>query len=160
MRWKPGPPELYVMPDSTSVESLIEGDDGELLIGTGNGIKRLVGDKVEAYPLPGIEQLKPNSMLRDRDGGLWIGTEDRGLLHLHRGRADVFTQSDGLSGNYVTNLFEDREHNVWVSTLTGLDKFRDLPSTQFLSSRVCRMIPSCRFWRPRMAACGLALVMA
>ena len=125
LRWKPGPPKLYVMPDSTSVESLIEGDNGELLIGTGNGIKRLVGDKVEAYPLPGIEQLKPNSMLRDRDGGLWIGTEDRGLLHLHRGRADVFTQSDGLSGNYVTNLFEDREHNVWVSTLTGLDKFRD-----------------------------------
>ncbi|MGA9963632.1 MAG: two-component regulator propeller domain-containing protein, partial [Terriglobales bacterium] len=113
------------MPDSTSVEALMEGDNGELLIGTGNGIKRLVGDKVEAYPLPGIEQLKPNSMLRDRDGGLWIGTEDRGLLHLHRGRADVFTQSDGLSGNYVTNLFEDREHNVWVSTLTGLDKFRD-----------------------------------
>ena len=64
-------------------------------------------------------------MLRDRDGGLWIGTEDRGLLHLHQGRADVFTQADGLSGNYVTNLFEDREHNIWVSTLTGLDRFRD-----------------------------------
>ncbi len=125
-RWKPGPPKLYVMPDSTSVDALIGDANGELLIATGSGIKRLVGDKVEAYPLPGIGgQFKPNSMLWDRNGGLWIGTEDRGLLHVHEGRADVFTQADDLSGNYVTNLFEDREHNIWVSTLTGLDRFRD-----------------------------------
>ncbi len=126
LRLKPGTPKLYVMPDSASVEALIAGDNGELLIATGNGIRRLVGDKVEAYSLPGIGgQFKPNSMLRDRNGGLWIGTEDRGLLHVHHGRADVFTQADDLSGNYVTNLFEDREHNIWVSTLTGLDRFRD-----------------------------------
>ena len=126
-RWKPGAPKLYTMPDSASaVEALIAGDNGELLIATSSGISQLLGDKVEAYPLPGIAgQFKPSSMLRDHDGGLWIGTEDRGVVHVHHGRADVFTQADDLSGNYVTNLFEDREHNVWVSTLTGLDRFRD-----------------------------------
>jgi ligand-binding sensor domain-containing protein len=38
---------------------------------------------------------------------------------------DGFAQSDGLSGDYVRSLFEDREGNVWVATLDGLDCFRE-----------------------------------
>jgi hypothetical protein len=65
-------------------------------------------------------------VLRDRDGGLWIGTSDRGLVHLHQGRADVFARSEGLSGDFISSLFEDREGNVWVSTQDGLDRFREV----------------------------------
>ena len=50
---------------------------------------------------------------------------DRGLLHVHQGRTDVFAQSDGLSGDFVQSLFEDREGNIWVATSDGLDRFRD-----------------------------------
>ena len=46
-------------------------------------------------------------------------------MHLHQGRADVFSQADGLSGDHVTSLFEDREGDVWVATLGGLDCFRN-----------------------------------
>ncbi len=56
-------------------------------------------------------------MLRDRNGGLWIGTENRGLLHVHQGRTDLFVRSDGLTDDYVENLFEDREGNIWVATI-------------------------------------------
>jgi signal transduction histidine kinase len=65
-------------------------------------------------------------ILRDRDGGLWIGTTDRGLVHMHQGRMDVLERSDGLSGDFVERLFEDREGDIWVATLDGLDRFRDL----------------------------------
>ena len=70
-----------------------------------------------------------NKLLRDRDGGLWIGTQERGLIHVHDGRTDVFTKSDGLSGDIICSLFEDREGNVWVATTGGLDRFRELPVT-------------------------------
>ncbi len=70
-----------------------------------------------------------NKLLRDRDGGLWIGTHERGLIHVHQGRTDVFTKSDGLSGDISGSLFEDREGNVWVATVGGLDRFRELPVT-------------------------------
>ena len=70
-----------------------------------------------------------NKLLRDRDGGLWIGTHTRGIIHVGRGRADVFTKSDELSGNITSSLFEDREGNVWVATVGGLDRFRELPVT-------------------------------
>ncbi len=37
----------------------------------------------------------------------------------------MFAKSDGLSGDYIYGLFEDREGNIWVSTVNGLDRFRD-----------------------------------
>jgi ligand-binding sensor domain-containing protein/two-component sensor histidine kinase len=123
LRWKPDPPKLYPMPD-TPLE--IESDNGALLISMRSGIRRLVDGKAEAYQLPGVtQQFTPVRLLRDRNGGLWIGTTDRGLLHVHQGRTDVFGRSDGLSGDYVQRLFEDREGNIWVATVDGLDRFRD-----------------------------------
>ena len=126
-RWKPGPPKLYPMPDpAPAINALIEGDNGALLIATRGGIRRLVEREIEAYPLPGVgQQFSAHRLLRDRNGGLWIGTTDRGLLHVHQGRTDLFAQSDGLSGDYIDNLFEDREGNIWVATVNGLDRFRD-----------------------------------
>jgi signal transduction histidine kinase/ligand-binding sensor domain-containing protein len=127
-RWKPGPPKLYPMPDAASgINSLIDGDNGALLIATRReGIQRLVERKSEMYPLPGVGRLfKPYRMLRDRNGGLWIGTEDRGLLHVHQGRTDVFGRLDGLTADFVASLFEDREGNIWVATTEGLDLFRE-----------------------------------
>src|SRR6266403_1739143 len=129
-RWKPGPPKLYPMPYpllGTSSQTLNESDDGALLIATDGGIKKLVDGKAEAYSLPGttLHAFKPLRMHRDRNGGLWIGTTDRGLLHVHQGRTDVFAQSDGLSGDYINKFFEDREGDIWVATVNGLDRFRD-----------------------------------
>jgi signal transduction histidine kinase/ligand-binding sensor domain-containing protein len=126
-RWKPGPPKLYLLQDpAPTINGLIEGDNGALLIGTRNGIRRLIERKSEVYPLPGVtKQFTPYRLLRDRNGGLWIGTTDRGLLHVHQGRTDQFGRSDGLSGDFVENLLEDREGNIWVATDNGLDRFRD-----------------------------------
>ena len=59
-----------------------------------------------------------------RNGGLWIGT-DRGLIHIHHGRADVFSQADGLSVIFIWSLFEDREGNVLGRLPAGgLDRFQ------------------------------------
>jgi len=126
-RWKPGPPARYRLPlQVASPQALIESGDGGLLIAVRGGIRRLVDGKVEAYPLAGAgRQFTPRSLLRDRDGGLWVGTLDRGLLHVHEGKTDVFAQADGLSGDFTTALFEDREGSIWVATLDGLDRFRD-----------------------------------
>jgi signal transduction histidine kinase/ligand-binding sensor domain-containing protein len=127
-RWKPGPPKLYPTPYAvigTSSQTLNE-SDGALLIATQDGIRKLVDGKAEAYPLPGTgPRFQAARLLWDRNGGLWIGTPDRGLLHVHQGRTDGFTHSDGLSGDYINKLFEDREGNIWVATLNGLDRFRD-----------------------------------
>jgi ligand-binding sensor domain-containing protein/signal transduction histidine kinase len=124
-RWKPGPPKRYPTPEPPN--ALVEGNNGALVISMPSGIRQLVEGKAEAYSLPGPRrQFMPDKLLRDRNGGLWIGTGDRGLLHVHEGRTDVFSRSDGLSGDFIYSLFEDREGNIWVATANGLDRFRDL----------------------------------
>jgi signal transduction histidine kinase/ligand-binding sensor domain-containing protein len=136
-RMKPGPPRRY----ATAMEliGVNKSDDGRLLIAMhGAGLMQLVGDRLEAYPvLDATNPKRPladrdvdaNKLLRDRDGGLWIGTVERGLVHVHNGRAVAFRQLDGLSGDVILCLFEDREGNMWVASTGGLDRFRELPVT-------------------------------
>src|SRR5271166_3562081 len=115
-RMKPGPPRRYAT--STELIGLSKADNGRLLIGMhGAGLLQLVGDKVERYRIRGAiypnkllqdRDVDSNKLLRDRDGSLWIGTVERGLVHVHHGRTDVFSRSDGLSGDVVLSVFEDR----------------------------------------------------
>jgi signal transduction histidine kinase/ligand-binding sensor domain-containing protein len=128
-RWRPGAPRHYAVSPLAiaSSQTLNESDDGRLLLAGQNGLRQLLDEKDVPYLAQGTGSgFRPDRLLRDRDGGLWIGTLDRGLLHVHRGRTDVYTQATGLSGDYVTRLFEDREGNIWVATKNGLDRFRDL----------------------------------
>ena len=70
------------------------------------------------------------TVLRDSSGNTWIGTRGQGLARL---RADFqdgkkmerYSQSEGLSEAVVWCLLEDREHNLWVGTQNGLNRFRD-----------------------------------
>jgi signal transduction histidine kinase/ligand-binding sensor domain-containing protein len=125
-RWKPDAPKLYpVSGPVPEIQDLIAGDNGSLWIAMRGGIRQLVDGRAQPYPLPTRGQFNPSRLLRDREGGLWIGTSGQGLVHLHQGRTDVFAAVDGLSGDYVTSLYEDREGNIWAATILGLDRFRD-----------------------------------
>jgi ligand-binding sensor domain-containing protein/signal transduction histidine kinase len=126
-RWKPGPPTFYPLPgEPDGIQGLGEDVDGALLVGWNGGVHRFVDGKTEAIPFPNtVGQFRARRLLRDRDGGLWIGTQQQGLVHLHRGKTDVFSASDGLSGDSVYSIFEDQEGSIWVATINGLDRFRD-----------------------------------
>ena len=128
-RWSPGPPELFSPPSDVSgaFHVLTEGANGEILVATRDGVERFVDGRFEADPLirTGVP-FGTDPLQLDRDGGLWIGVSGRGLIHIHEGETDGFAQSDGLSGNAVSTIFEDREGTIWVGTADGLDRFREL----------------------------------
>ena len=125
-RWKPGPPKFYPLPGNPDgILALTEGSEGALLVGWKGGIYKFVDGKTELYSLSGTPKFQVMSLFRDRDAGLWIGTKDQGIVHLHEGKTDVFSSPDGLSGDFADFFFEDREGSVWVTTLGGLDRFRD-----------------------------------
>ena len=127
-RWNHGPRRFYHMPFGTfQLKDLAETGDGNLLIPLRGGLAQFSGGKLETqYPYPPpARNVYGVTLLRDRDGGVWIGTAGAGVVHLHQGHADVFSQADGLSGDVITSLFEDREGDVWVATLGGLDRFRN-----------------------------------
>ena len=122
---------------------MADGDDGALLIATTGAVMRLADGKAEAvYRFPtarrGFRRLE---MLRDRDGGLWVCPAGRGIVHIYQGRTDVFSESDGLSGDDIYDLFEDREGNIWVATINGLDRFHELPVVTYSKKQGLSDIP-------------------
>src|SRR5580693_5386104 len=143
-RWRPGPPTFYHMPfGAFNAQNLGEAGDGTLLIPWPGKLGRFRGGKLERqdpYPAP-ARNVEGVVLLRDRDGGIWIGTSGAGVVHLHQGRADVFSEADGLSGDLVSSLFEDREGDVWVATLGGLDRFRNYAVTTYAQHEGLGTVP-------------------
>jgi signal transduction histidine kinase/ligand-binding sensor domain-containing protein len=131
-RWKPAPPIRYLTTPIKERQTLAQGDhhSGLIVAVEGGIVRQLIGSNVTDYLLPGSPSpLGITRLLRDRDGGLWLGTADRGVAHAYGGKTSTFTRKDGLSGDQVKVLFQDREGTVWVGTSAGLDQFHEIAVT-------------------------------
>jgi signal transduction histidine kinase/ligand-binding sensor domain-containing protein len=131
----PGPPKL--MQKTTSrIGAFGEDSEGTLLYTSNGPIWKLSADGRSEIYLDKIEGTAINGrgISRDRDGGLWIGTSGEGIVHVHEGRVDHFSTSDGLSSSFVQAIFEDREGNVWTTSPNGIDKFTK-PAVPKLTSK-------------------------
>ena len=126
-RWgKAAPTQYSVAGPFSTINALVDDGRGAIVVATTRQLSRLVGGTLEPFPVDsGLGEVRPTSLLRDRRGGLWIGTQDNGVFHVHDGRTYRFGL-DELSGDFVVDIFEDREGNVWVATFGGLDRFRDV----------------------------------
>ena len=67
--------------------------------------------------------------LHDSRGNLWLAQRGSGLLHVPRGSSGIdgrnvrrFTSEQGLAGNDVVAVLEDREGNIWVATDGGVSR--------------------------------------
>jgi signal transduction histidine kinase/ligand-binding sensor domain-containing protein len=138
VRWRPGTPattyfgEIAELAKSDGVINVALGPSGTAwasLDGTGPqlGVRYYSGGRWTSYAIPGFDRarVRPGYLLVDRRGSLWVGTKNDGVYRICGGVADHYGVSDGLSGNDVGSLFEDREGNIWVLTDGGLDMFRD-----------------------------------
>ena len=95
--------------------------------GEGLGLQQLVRGRWQTVKTPDLDgaTLSVTNLHVDREGGLWIGTDDHGIYRLYRNRVDHFDGTQGLSGNFVVDIGEDREGDLWVTTTQGVDRFSD-----------------------------------
>jgi signal transduction histidine kinase/ligand-binding sensor domain-containing protein/DNA-binding response OmpR family regulator len=78
-----------------------------------------------SYPYNGIKSLQVNFICKDKPGNIWIGTESDGLAFLDKERRspiyyvhNVYNKNS-LSNNCVSNIFIDRQNNLWLSNKRG-----------------------------------------
>jgi signal transduction histidine kinase/ligand-binding sensor domain-containing protein len=146
-RGKPGSFETFVPPSLKALQQLggvgafTDGPNGSMLIGMvqsgpNMGLQQFKAGHWNSFTSDGLDgdTMQVSNMLTDRAGSLWIGTVSQGLCVVRDRRYDYYRSSDGLSGNVIIAIYEDRENNIWVVTSGGLDRFR-VPKVLTFSSR-------------------------
>jgi PAS domain S-box-containing protein len=126
-------PELF-----NGVVALAGRPDGSLWVGQehagkGGGLQQLAHGAWKPFLTPEFDSstLEVAALLLDRDSSLWIGTLTRGIYHIQGNKVDRFGSSDGLSGDAVGGIFQDREGNIWIATSRGIDNLRDIRVASF-----------------------------
>ncbi len=97
---------------------------GTVWVGTDKGLRRYDRDgqrmKIAALDSP------VQALLLAQNGDLWVGTSGLGLARYQNGALTTLGKADGLIGDAVTALFEDREGSLWVGTRDGLSEITDV----------------------------------
>jgi ligand-binding sensor domain-containing protein/two-component sensor histidine kinase len=118
------PVSLPLATSGLRIRNVFRDSTGALWIGTdGQGVIRLLRNRAVRYS---IQQGLVNDFVRafceQRDGSIWIGTDD-GLSRWHAGRFQSFTTESGLIYGSVRALLVDRNDRLWVATDEGLSRF-------------------------------------
>jgi PAS domain S-box-containing protein len=146
-RWQTNSSDTYVSPGPSPIEifngvfALADKADGSLWVGLveagkGGGLQQIMQGAWKPFVTPEFDgsTLKVTALLADRDNCLWVGTLNQGIYRIQGNKVDHFRSSDGLSGDAVNRLFQDREGNIWIATTSGIDNLHDLRVTS-LSTR-------------------------
>jgi signal transduction histidine kinase/ligand-binding sensor domain-containing protein len=138
-RWRPGPPQRYLPQPFISQQSLAQGDQATgilAVLGNDGMLRQIAGHEVQQYAAAADWRgAFAYRMLRDRNGSLWIGTLNQGLILVRDGRLSRFGRDNGLSDKLVASLFEDREGSIWIGTPNGLDRFHEPAFATISASR-------------------------
>jgi signal transduction histidine kinase len=121
---------------STVILSLAASRNGDLWVGTPDGLNRIRGSAVDAFTsADGLPDDFIRSLLVDVDGSLWIGTR-RGLAHWTfadggknamrtAAHKETYTQANGLGSDLVGAMARDSNGSLWIATFAGLSRLRD-----------------------------------
>ena len=103
--------------------SIIEDNNGQILIGTENGLFVLYDGVFKMRKLLG--EVAVRSLVIDKFDNLWISTIEKGVYYKKGEKYIQISTKNGLSNNSVLRLFFDKEANLWIGTYGGLNKFKN-----------------------------------
>jgi len=125
-----GVSETY--PIKATVTSLAATHDGTLWVGIldqgpGLGLQQFKEGALKPFVTRTFDgsSISVTRLMVDRDGNLWVGTDAKGVFRIYGGAVEHYGHTEGLSGDSVWALLEDREGIVWSGSTSGIDSFRD-----------------------------------
>src|SRR5262249_44635342 len=100
---------------AAGIRAVVAAADGGLWIGTSAGLVRDDEGRTARYTTEnGLSSNQLRSLLVDREGTLWIGTEGSGVSRLSTERVIGFTTQQGLPSAEVHDLSEDRDGRIYA----------------------------------------------
>lgn len=139
---------------NNQVYSMIEGQEGDLLLGTADGMCRYDGESFVHVPIPFSDTssvwldkvypiISPNAvhaLLQDKSGTIWIGTAGAGAYRFDGKNFTSYLseigrkQEDSLHHNWIPSIEEDADGNIWFASMThgGVSRFDGENFTHFM----------------------------
>jgi len=126
---QPEPKQAFHV-DFTFIPSLLKLKDGHMLISAFfQPILKMnsATGKLSELKIPEMQRCIrrsvyiPTDMIQDSKGNVWIGTVSNGLLY-YQPQTNELRRIAGLSCSDVGSIEEDRQGNLWISTMKGLNR--------------------------------------
>lgn len=131
---------------SNVVLSLAAARNGDLWVGTPDGLNRVHGGRVDTFTsADGLPDDFIRSLMADKDDSLWIGTR-RGLTHWVNAsgspgsspqpapQMQTYTHANGLGSDLVGATARDTSGDLWIATLAGLSRLHNSAISNFTTA--------------------------
>ncbi len=120
---------------SNQVFSIFEDSEGDIILGTFDGISKLKfknGKLDTVKNITSIEGLLDDrvfAVLKDQNGYYWYGTQN-GITISNNDEVHTITRNDGLIDNEITTIHSVDQNLFWVGTEEGVSKieFQNFPT--------------------------------
>lgn len=108
---------------SKEVNAVVQTPEGYIWTGTYSGLYRYDGVRFEKAMVDD-RILNVMVLFTDSKGRLWIGTNDSGLFCYQESSKKTlyYTEKEGLSSNSIRSICEDGEGNIYVGTVSTLNR--------------------------------------
>jgi len=119
---------------------------GDVLAATNQGIYLYDKKRDDFYPLGNLPETFYTYIFEDDQGKLWIGSSVEGLFVYDPVNGQISNykyhpnEKNSLADNRVTWIHQDKRHDIWVSTESGLCKY-DKNSSAFLRYTTANDLP-------------------
>lgn len=102
---------------SRRTAALLEGRDDALWVGIATGVARIANGRVDEWLIGSGPAARAVTALAEHpEGGLWVGTAERGVYRFTQGR---FERETGLAETGVRSLLVSIKGELWAATESG-----------------------------------------
>lgn len=118
-----------------NVVSIEEDQEGNLWFGTDDGGLNRYDSKTKQFSHYFNETGKKTDsrvLFTDSKGQLWVGMKGLYLYQKAKNKFVLFTKKNGLDSYFIKGIMEDNNHNLWISTSSGLIRMN--PKTHEIKS--------------------------
>lgn len=120
------------------ISAITEDEKSLILYADHMGIFRFINGRLSPYLMKNGTQYPSAEYVvcfyPQHNGLLWIGTADS-LVRILNGESKSFSKKDGMAGNWVSSIYDDRRGGLWISSPQGgLTLYREGKFTPYNST--------------------------